>query len=38
MTNASRTDEIEEKVMYSIPKRPKRAIYIGLYVNILTEP
>ena len=40
MTNASRTDEIEEKVMYSIlQKRPKRAdIYWFVHVNILTEP
>jgi KUP system potassium uptake protein len=40
MTNAGRTDEIEEKVMYSIlQKRPKRAdIYWFVHVNILTEP
>ena len=40
MTNASRTDEIEEKVMYSIlRKRPKRAdIYWFVHVNILNEP
>lgn len=40
MTNASRTDEIEEKVMYSIlQKRPKRAdIYWFVHVNILSEP
>jgi KUP system potassium uptake protein len=40
MTNAARTDEIEEKVMYSIlQKRPKRAdIYWFVHVNILTEP
>lgn len=40
MTNASRTDEIEEKVMYSIlQKRPKRAdIYWFVHVNILNEP
>jgi KUP system potassium uptake protein len=40
MTNAGRTDEIEEKVMYSIlQKRPKRAdIYWFLHVNILNEP
>ena len=40
MTNAGRTDEIEEKVMYSIlQKRPKRSdIYWFVHVNILTEP
>ncbi len=40
MTNASRTDEIEEKVMHSIlQKRPKRAdIYWFIHVNILNEP
>ncbi len=40
MTNANRTDEIEEKVMYSIlQKRPKRAdIYWFVHVNILNEP
>jgi KUP system potassium uptake protein len=40
MTNASRADEIEEKVMYSIlQKRPKRAdIYWFVHVNILAEP
>jgi KUP system potassium uptake protein len=40
MTNASRTDEIEEKVMYSIlQKRPKRAdIYWFVHVNIMNEP
>lgn len=40
MTNASRTDEIEEKVMVSIlQKRPKRAdIYWFVHVNILNEP
>lgn len=40
MTNAGRTDEIEEKVMYSIlQKRPKRAdIYWFVHVNILNEP
>ncbi|RTY95184.1 KUP/HAK/KT family potassium transporter [Flavobacterium sp. GT3R68] len=40
MTNSSRTDEIEEKVMYSIlQKRPKRAdIYWFIHVNILNEP
>jgi KUP system potassium uptake protein len=40
MTNAGRTDEIEEKVMYSIlQKRPKRAdIYWFIHVNILNEP
>ncbi|WP_395063836.1 KUP/HAK/KT family potassium transporter [Flavobacterium sp.] len=40
MTNATRTDEIEEKVMYSIlQKRPKRAdIYWFIHVNILSEP
>jgi KUP system potassium uptake protein len=40
MTNAGRTDEIEEKVMFSIlQKRPKRAdIYWFVHVNILTEP
>jgi KUP system potassium uptake protein len=40
MTNASRTDEIEEKVMISIlQKRPKRAdLYWFVHVNILSEP
>lgn len=40
MTNANRTDEIEEKVMYSIlQKRPKRAdLYWFIHVNILNEP
>ena len=40
MTNAGRTDEIEEKVIYSIlQKRPKRAdIYWFVHVNILSEP
>jgi KUP system potassium uptake protein len=40
MTNANRSDEIEEKVMYSIlQKRPKRAdIYWFVHVNILSEP
>ena len=40
MTNANRTDEIEEKVMYSIlQKRPKRAdIYWFVHLNILNEP
>ena len=40
MTNASKADEIEEKVMYSIlRKRPKRAdIYWFIHVNILNEP
>jgi KUP system potassium uptake protein len=40
MTNANRSDEIEEKVMYSIlQKRPKRAdIYWFVHVNILNEP
>lgn len=40
MTNASRTDEVEEKVMFSIlQKRPKRAdMYWFVHVNILNEP
>ncbi|WP_445454566.1 KUP/HAK/KT family potassium transporter [Flavobacterium sp. 25HG05S-40] len=40
MTNSTRTDEIEEKVMYSIlQKRPKRAdMYWFVHVNILNEP
>ena len=40
MTNAGRSDEIEEKVMYSIlRKRPKRAdIYWFVHVNILNIP
>lgn len=40
MTNSNRSDEIEEKVMYSIlQKRPKRAdIYWFIHVNILSEP
>jgi KUP system potassium uptake protein len=40
MTNSGRTDEIEEKVLYSIlQKRPKRAdLYWFIHVNILNEP
>ncbi|WP_396157434.1 KUP/HAK/KT family potassium transporter [Flavobacterium sp.] len=40
MTNSTRSDEIEEKVMYSIlQKRPKRAdIYWFIHVNVLNEP
>ena len=40
MTNANRTDEIEEKVMYSIlQKRPKRAdLYWFVHVNNTNEP
>jgi KUP system potassium uptake protein len=40
MTNSTRSDEIEEKVMYSIlQKRPKRAdMYWFVHVNILSEP
>ena len=40
MTNSTRSDEIEEKVMYSIlQKRPKRAdLYWFIHVNILPEP
>jgi KUP system potassium uptake protein len=40
MTNSSRSDEIEEKVLYSIlHKRPKRAdLYWFVHVNILGEP
>lgn len=40
MTNAGRTDEIEEKVMISIlQKRPKRAdLYWFVHVNIVNEP
>ena len=40
MTNANRTDEIEEKVMYSIlQKRPKRAdLYWVVHVNNTNEP
>lgn len=40
MTNATRSDEIEEKVLYSIlQKRPKRAdLYWFIHVNILSEP
>lgn len=40
MTSASRSDEVEEKVMLSIlHKRPKRAdIYWFIHVNILNEP
>jgi KUP system potassium uptake protein len=40
MTNANRSDEIEEKVIFSIlQKRPKRAdIYWFVHVNILPEP
>jgi len=40
MTNSTKTDEIEEKVMYSIlQKRPKRAdIYWFIHVNVMSEP
>lgn len=40
MTNAGKTDEIEEKVIYSIlQSRPKRAdIYWFVHVNILSVP
>ena len=40
MTNSNKSDEIEEKVMYSIlQKRPKRAdLYWFVHVNILSEP
>jgi len=40
MTNSNRSDEIEEKVMYSIlQKRPKRAdLYWFIHVNVLPEP
>lgn len=40
MTNASRADEIESKIIYSIlQKRPKRAdIYWFVHVNVLDEP
>lgn len=40
MTNSQRTDEIEQKVMYSIlQKRPKRAdLYWFIHVNVLSEP
>ena len=40
MTNSTRVEEIEEKVMYSIlQKRPKRAdLYWFIHVNILNEP
>jgi KUP system potassium uptake protein len=40
MTNSNRSDEIEEKVMYSIlQKRPKRAdLYWFIHVNLLNEP
>lgn len=40
MTNSNRSDEIEEKVMYSIlQKRPKRAdIYWFIHVNVTNEP
>ncbi len=40
MTNAGRTDEIEEKVIYSIlQRRPKRAdIYWFVHVNIVAVP
>ena len=40
MTNSTKSDEIEEKVMYSIlQKRPKRAdLYWFIHVNILSEP
>jgi KUP system potassium uptake protein len=40
MTNSNRSDEIEEKVMYSIlQKRPKRAdLYWFIHVNVLNEP
>ena len=40
MTNSTKSDEIEEKVMYSIlQKRPKRAdIYWFIHVNVMNEP
>jgi KUP system potassium uptake protein len=40
MTNSQRSDEIEEKVMYSIlQKRPKRAdLYWFIHVNVMSEP
>ena len=40
MTNSNRSDEIEEKVIYSIlQKRPKRAdLYWFIHVNVLSEP
>jgi KUP system potassium uptake protein len=40
MTNSNRSDEIEEKVMYSIlQKRPKRAdMYWFIHVNVMSEP
>jgi KUP system potassium uptake protein len=40
MTNSTRRDEIEDKVMYSIlQKRPKRAdLYWFIHVNVLSEP
>ncbi|RWX00132.1 KUP/HAK/KT family potassium transporter [Flavobacterium cerinum] len=40
MTNASRGDEIESKIIYSIlQKRPKRAdIYWFVHVNVVDEP
>lgn len=40
MTNSTRSDEIEEKVMFSIlQKRPKRAdIYWFIHVNVMSEP
>lgn len=40
MTNANRSDEIEEKVVHSIlQKRPKRAdIYWFIHVNVTNEP
>jgi len=40
MTNSNRSDEIEEKVMYSIlQKRPKRAdLYWFIHVYVLSEP
>lgn len=40
MTNSSRPDEVESKIMYSIlQKRPKRAdIYWFVHVNVMDEP
>lgn len=40
MTNSNNSEDIEEKVMYSIlQKRPKRAdIYWFIHVNVLNEP
>jgi len=40
MTNSTRRDEIEDKVMHSIlQKRPKRAdLYWFIHVNVLSEP